>query len=508
LAKSLKFSNLAKLNQKLTKMLQYKYTTRISELSKSLVEKNKSDDFFINYLEVIKLSKLHRIFKDVKTKGYSVKLLIGILLSFPFIQKQSVNSYVNSILNSMQIGKDTFYRIKNNPKMNWRGFLYGAVNQALKVIAKQQGGEIGKGKEKEKSLTAFILDDTTLHKMGKYIEGVSKIWDHVKHKSVLGFQLLVMGYYNGTHFLPVDFSLHRSKGSNKKNKFGLKPKEYRKQYNKKRDKDTQGYKRKKELDIKKTDSAIKMLKRAVKRGIKASYVLTDSWFTNYEIVKTTISLGMHYIGMYSKVKTKFLFRGKQLTYKQIRNLSKKKAKRNRKFKLFYIREVVTWNDIKIVLYFTRQGKRGKWKVLISTDLSSTFNKTVEIYQIRWTIEVFFKDAKQMLGLGKGQGNDFDSQIADTTITMVQYIMLNVQNAAYKYESIGSIFRDTEQKYQNTRLHKRILAVIISIIQNIIYIFDEQDVDGIIAKLIYDEKVYQKLQLLIDNTVKHELQKVA
>ena len=505
MAKSLIFSNLAKLNQKLTKMLHYKDTTRISELSKSLIEKNKSDDFFIRYLEVIKLSKLHRIFKDVKTKGYSVKMLIGILLSFPFIQEQSINSYVNGLLNSLQIGKDTFYRIKNNPKMNWRGFLYGAVNQALKAIVKQQEGEtIGENK----SLTAFIFDDTVLHKRGKYIEGVSKIWDHVIQKSVLGFQLLVMGYYNGTHFIPVDFSLHRSKGSNKKAKYGLKRKEYRKQYHKKRDKNTQGFKRKKELDIKKTDSAIKMLKRAVKRGIKASYVLTDSWFTNYEIVKTTISLGMHYIGMYSKVKAKFSFRNKQLTYNQIRHLSRKKIKRNRKFKLYYIREVVKWNDIEIVLYFTRQGKRGKWKVLISTDLSSTFNKTLEIYQIRWTIEVFFKDTKQMLGLGKGQGNDFDSHIADTTITMVQYIMLNVQNATYKYESIGSIFRDTKQKYQNARLHERILDVIINIIENIIYIFDQQDVEEIIIKLIHDEKAYQKIRLLIENTVKQEVKIVA
>lgn len=485
-------------------MLQYKDTTRISELSKSLLEKNITEDFFIKYLEVIKLSKLHRIFKDVKTKGYSIKLIIGILLSLPIIQEKSVNSFVNSVLNSLQIGKDVFYRIKNNPKMNWRGFLYGAVNQALKVIATQQKGKV----DDDKSLKAFIFDDTILHKSGKYIEGISRVWDHVIGKSVFGFQLLVMGFYNGTHFLPIDFSLHRSKGRNQNKKYGLTPKEYRKQYKKKRDKDTHGYKRKKELDMKKTDSAMKMLKRVVKRGIKASYVLTDSWFTNYEMVKTTISLGMHYIGMYSGVKTKFLFRGELLTYNKIRHMVRKKVKRNRKFKLFYIREVVKWNDIEIVLYFTRQGKKDKWKLTISTDTSSTFNKTIEIYQIRWSIEVFFKDSKQMLGLGKGQGNDFDSQIADTTITMVQYIMLNVQNAAFKYESIGSIFRLTTQKYQNARLHERILAIIIKIIENIIYIFEQQDIDEVIIKLIHDEKAYQKLRSIIENTVEEEIKLVA
>jgi hypothetical protein len=43
---------------------------------------------------------------------------------------------------------------------------------------------------------------------------------------------------------------------------------------------------------------------------------------------------------------------------------------------------------------------------------------VEIYQTHWTIEVFFKESKQLLGFGKCQSNDFDAQIADSTINAV------------------------------------------------------------------------------------------
>ncbi len=43
----------------------------------------------------------------------------------------------------------------------------------------------------------------------KTIEGISKIYNHVSKTYYLGFKLLVAGYWNGSVFIPVDFSLHR-----------------------------------------------------------------------------------------------------------------------------------------------------------------------------------------------------------------------------------------------------------------------------------------------------------
>ena len=52
-------------------------------------------------------------------------------------------------------------------------------------------------------IKAFIFDDTTIQKIGYKIEGVSKVWNHVINRSVLGYQLLVMGYYDGTMFISI-----------------------------------------------------------------------------------------------------------------------------------------------------------------------------------------------------------------------------------------------------------------------------------------------------------------
>ena len=57
--------------------------------------------------------------------------------------------------------------------------------------------------------------------------------NHVIQKHVLGYVLLVMGYYNGSVFIPLNFSFHREKVKKKKNRYGLKPKHYKKQYQKK-----------------------------------------------------------------------------------------------------------------------------------------------------------------------------------------------------------------------------------------------------------------------------------
>jgi hypothetical protein len=127
-----------------------------------------------------------------------------------------VQSFIGSKWQSFaNYGKDVYYRFKKNPKINWRNLLLGVVIQKLLRVADDaSNGEV----------KAFIFDDTTIEKTGRKIEGVSKVWNHVIGRSVLGYQLLVMGYYDGVLFIPVDFSFHREKGKNSKKPYGLKAK--------------------------------------------------------------------------------------------------------------------------------------------------------------------------------------------------------------------------------------------------------------------------------------------
>jgi hypothetical protein len=211
--------------------------------------------------------------------------------------------------------------------------------------------------------------------------------------------------------------------------------------------------------------------------------------------------------MFSKVKTKFTYRETAMTYKEIRKRNRKKIKRNKKFNLYYIRTVVQWNGEHVVLYFTRKGKRGNWKTLLNTELYSSFNKTVKIYQIRWSIEVFFKESKQSLGLGKSQSTDFDVQVADTTIVMMQHLFLSIKNSIEKYETLGKLFENTKAECLELKLHDRLLAVLIAISEIIDKLFGDIDSQEIIARVINNTEAFEKLKIII-NPNKYVLEKVA
>ena len=288
-------------------MLHNEDIKNLSELKPTFVSKHQNAEFFLRMIEILKIWKHHALFSGVKEKGVSALTIIAILISFPFLGQKDVYHFVKIYWNKFAgYGKAVYYRLKNNPRINWRKFLFAVVKRSISTVS---GSQWSKGVGKR--LRAFIFDDTTLQKTGIFIEGVSKVWNHVIQGIVLGYQLLVMGYYDGTMLLPLNFSFHRERGKNKRLKFGLKANQYRKQFKKERDRSTSGYERKRELDISKIASAVKMLKAAIKNGISADYVITDSWFTCWEIVKTSLELGLQYIGMFSRIKSRFWFKQKQ-----------------------------------------------------------------------------------------------------------------------------------------------------------------------------------------------------
>ena len=101
-----------------------------------------------------------------------------------------------------------------------------------------------------------------------------------------------------------------------------------------------------------------------------------------------------------------------------------------------------------------------WKLLLTTDLSLSFVKTMELYQIRWTIEVLFKECKQYLRLGKGQNTDFDGQIADTASTWLTHLILSLGLRFQAYETMGGLFRDLQNQMIRDTLHQRIMMAIV------------------------------------------------
>ncbi len=47
------------------------------------------------------------------------------------------------------------------------------------------------------TMTCFIIDDTVLEKSGVRMEGISRVFDHVKGRCVLGYKLLLCAFFDG-----------------------------------------------------------------------------------------------------------------------------------------------------------------------------------------------------------------------------------------------------------------------------------------------------------------------
>ena len=133
----------------------------------------------------------------------------------------------------------------------------------------------------------------------------------------------------------------------------------------------------------------------------------------------------------------------------------------------------------------------KWHGLLTTNLDLSFEQAYKIYSKRWSIEVFFKESKQHLGLGKCQSQDFDAQIASITISMLQYNTLSVAKRFSDYETIGGLFRTANSEITGLTITERIWLIIIKIAAELADLLDI-DTEVLIEKIISHNQRFEKL----------------
>ena len=463
-------------------MLRYKDIKIIQELKADHTPSRVSAEDIFSRFKALKLSECFSEFKFFKRRGYDFKMVLAILVSMVVSPEKTVNSYLNgSGGEGFSMGKDVFYRLKKSSSVCWRMLLWHLATRFLKVTSEDSDVPDG-------SSRYLVFDDTTLSKTGKRIEKIGRVWDHVKNSSVLGFKLLVMMYWDGKSSIPLDFSLHREKGKKDHRPFGMTQKELRRQYNRKRVKDSYTAARAEELDIDKISMVLRMFYLAIYRNLRIDYVLVDSWFTCDILIRAVRSVkgkAVHLIGMYKFAKTKFEYMGKEFTHAQINNILGK-PKRCRSLGYHYKHAKVMYQGVEISLFFSRRGKNDKWKVLLTTDTALTFRKLIEHYQARWIVEVYFRESKQLLNLGGCQSSNFDAQIAETTISMISYLLLTLRFRYDNYESKGALYRSMNAEKLRETLDRRLWGLFVELLNAVSDILGI-DAEDLIEKILADSK---------------------
>lgn len=456
----------------------------LSELENVLCHNKSLHEAVLKPISAFKIGRFLGLFEAAKKRGWRVSILIISLLLFR-LKGESTYSGTESISFLPKIDDNTFYRLMNNCMMNWRGLLYRFAKE-FKRNVEEKGDPVSEPK-------CFVIDDTDLNKTGKTFEFMGRVFNHVTGKYLFGFKLLLPGYWDGKSLIPTDFSLHREKGS--KGTFGISKKEAKRRFTKKRDIKSKGAKRVKELDIAKTRNCLSMIKRAIRNGFIANYVLMDSWFVNDTIIagiKSIKNSCLHVLGMCKLDSRKYLLDGRELNARElIARYARKRGHYSRKHKSQYISLVVDYKGNPVRLYFVKYKNSKKWTLLLTTDLTLSFVQTLELYQIRWTIEVLFKECKQYLALSQSQNTDFDGQIADATLALITHTILTLNKRFEDYETTGAIYRQVQQDLLELTLYERLLRILAKVVLVLAEIFGIDITEGM-EKMINNENIPQQL----------------
>lgn len=392
-----------------------------------------------------------------KQAGISAVQLILSLCLFRIAGESIHSIQKKSYYDLLDTGHNCYYRMMRRASMDWRKLLLGMALRFQAILRKEHA-------EVSSDNTCYIFDDTTLEKTGFGIEQISRVFDHVQGKCVLGFKLLVCAFFDGKSTLPIDMSLHCEKGKDKD--FGLTAKQRKNRYSKKRKEENPNSIRFKESMESKLQVAVEMLKRAwTYKSLRAKYVLCDSWFTCEYFIREVLKLGkgaLHLVGLAKMGNTRYSVHGKlhnALELIALYECNSQFCHNCRRYRCHYIALRGKLGDQPVRIFLIRYGRNQRWNIMLSTDLSMSFVRAFEVYQIRWNIEVLNKECKQYLGLGKCSGRDFDEQIADCSLCFITYITMTLEKRFSEYETMGELFADMEDDLMALTLWKRVLACI-------------------------------------------------
>lgn len=326
--------------------------------------------------------------------------------------------------------KDTYYRLLQNSSYNWRKLLSLSTLKIVKLLHKVQDAT---------SIKVFIIDDTVEGKTGKYVEGSrDALWSNKEKRNIRGVNVVSLNYSDGYSNFMIDFAI--SMGNYARVKF--------EEFTQELDFRSMAYKRRLEIMNGKSQIAIDMLKRAIKSGIQADYLLIDSWYSKPAFIKEMNDLGLKVISRIANNNKIWNFADKEKTlnaiyekHKKLKDAKVGKYGKKIQFKYFSV-TVVHKNAGKLKIVFIKTEEN--LIPIVSTDLEINDEEIIEIYKRRWDIEQGYKELREHFGFGKEENRIYEALIARMTLSFFAYnIVSYINRISHEPKTIGGLFKDLE-----------------------------------------------------------------
>ena len=238
-------------------------------------------------------------------------------------------------------------------------------------------------------------------------------------------------------------------------------------------------KRRKLAQTKAPEAMMTLLDTALSAGMKAEYVLFDSWFSNPAQVTDIHSKGMNVIAMIKKSsRVKYSYCGEQLNIKEIYSRNKKRRGRS-KYLLSVDVMVGKENPISAKIVCVRnKANRKDWLAFICTDTTLSEEEIIRIYGKRWQIEVFFKTCKSMLNLiGECHSLSYDALTAHVAIVFTRYMLLAMEQRQNEDQrTLGELFFFLVDEMADITFNRSLgilMDALMASLQEILKLSDEQ-----------------------------------
>lgn len=396
----------------------------MKSITQNYINDKNVNSSIINFFKVYKISSVLKSSNAYKKKGIPVISLFQYLFTLIF---QNRSMYMNMLTGKHVEGfaKDAIYRFLNSSSINWMRFTSLLSSRIVSTTIEKLTDD--------SRVNVLILDDTMFERnSSKKVELLSKVYDHAKKSYKYGFRLLTLGWSDGNTFLPINSCLLSSE--NAKNRI-VEAKSL--------DKRTAGYSRRCLAQTKATSVMLDLIDNAKKAGVKASYILFDTWFCSPSSIIEMKKRELDVIAMAKKTpKMHYLYNGKMHPITEIYKQNKKR--RGRSKYLLSVNVTIVKNDESVparIIYVRNKNKKKDYLALITTDMVISEAEVIRIYGKRWDIEVFFKVCKSYLKLGKECNSlSYDAMTAHTAVVFTRYMMLAVENRqALDNRTLGEIF---------------------------------------------------------------------
>ncbi|MCK5359424.1 MAG: transposase [Gammaproteobacteria bacterium] len=374
-----------------------------------------------------------------KRSGSPIGEVIFTLSLWLWLKKDSIGMFARDSLLGM--GKDVLYDTMNREDLNWR--------KCHELIAYQAVTSFRKGIKK-----AFVVDDSVIQRFGKKMPGISSHFDHTTGRHMMGQQVLTLGLSCDDGFVPLDNELFTSQT---KVQALVAPF---------RDGRSAVAKRHRvAVEQTKPEMVASMIRRALRAGIEGSYLLADAWFGSKAIIQLCQETALTAILRMKKSKLKYQVSEyiggkvikremdvKSLYQQSVRKQWKKISGQKYQAKIIDVelnltqtpKEEAQWINVRLLFVRgsdqetkTQVGKHD-WAVFLCTDTGLTATEILELYAMRWAIEVYFKEAKQHLGLLKEQSNHYAAYIASIHLTAIRFCLLVIAKQIQGCENITQI----------------------------------------------------------------------